>query len=77
MLEFLLAEAVRENCDCVVAGGLQSNFARIVAVACRQVGLESHLLLHCPGDKVASYLCTILYIQLTLFSNTGSLQSSV
>lgn len=52
-LEFLLAEVVRENCDCVVTyGRLQSNCCRAVAVACRQLGLECHLLLRCPGDKV-------------------------
>ena len=53
-LEFLLADALIQNCDCVVTcGGLQSNFCRTVAVACTQVGLESHLLLRCPGDKVS------------------------
>ena len=52
-LEFLLAEAIQENCDCVITcGGLQSNFCRTVAVACRQLGLECHLLLRCPGNKV-------------------------
>ena len=73
-LEFLLAEAIKENCDCVVTcGGLQSNFGRTVAVACRQVGLECHLLLRCPGDKVLAQDLK----NLSKFSNTGSLQSAV
>ncbi|XP_065898951.1 uncharacterized protein [Dysidea avara] len=50
-LEFLLAEAVQTGCNCVVTcGGLQSNFCRAAAVASRQIGLDSHLFLRCPGN---------------------------
>jgi len=53
-LEFLLADAIKRNCDCVITcGGLQSNHCRTVAVACAQIGLESHLILHCPEDRVS------------------------
>jgi 1-aminocyclopropane-1-carboxylate deaminase/D-cysteine desulfhydrase-like pyridoxal-dependent ACC family enzyme len=45
-LEFHLAEARARQCDVVVTvGGLQSNHCRSTAVACRAVGMETHLLL--------------------------------
>ena len=45
-MEFHLAAARAERCDVMVTvGGLQSNHCRTTAVACRLVGLETHLLL--------------------------------
>ncbi len=45
-LEFLLAEAREQNCDCVITcGGAQSNHARTTAVAAAKVGLGCHLVL--------------------------------
>eukprot|EP00912_Choanoflagellata_sp_UC4_P001468 UC4_evm2s923 len=45
-LEFLLADAIAQGCDAVITcGGLQSNHARATAVAARQLGMESHLVL--------------------------------
>lgn len=45
-LEFLLAEALAGGHDCVATiGGIQSNHARSTAVAARQLGLDSHLIL--------------------------------
>ena len=45
-LEFLLAEAMQQNCDSVLTiGGVQSNHARSTAIAARQLGMEPHLLL--------------------------------
>lgn len=45
-LEFLLADAVEQNCDCVVTiGGIQSNHCRATASASRMLGLEPHLIL--------------------------------
>ena len=56
-LEFLLAEALQTGSNCLITcGGLQSNFCRAAAVAGRQIGLDSHLFLRCPGDKVVYYL---------------------
>ena len=47
----MLAEAVDKGCDCVITvGSFQSNHARVTAVAARQLGLDSHLLL--ISDKV-------------------------
>ena len=44
-LEFLMAEAVAGDYDCVVTiGGLQSNHCRATAAAARLVGLEPHLV---------------------------------
>jgi len=44
-LEFLLAAAKAEGCDCVVTvGGIQSNHCRATAVAARRVGLEPFLV---------------------------------
>ena len=45
-LEFLLAEAEEKRADVVITcGGVQSNHARATAIAARQVGLDSVLLL--------------------------------
>jgi len=45
-LEFLLAEALEQQSDCVVTiGGEQSNHCRATACAARMVGLEPHLIL--------------------------------
>lgn len=45
-LEFLVAEAMEQGCNCVVTiGGIQSNHCRATAVAARYAGMESHLLL--------------------------------
>ena len=46
-LEFLLAEALAQGCDTVITcGGIQSNHARATAIAARQLGMDSHLLLN-------------------------------
>lgn len=45
-LEFLLADALARNSNCVVTiGGEQSNHCRATAAAARMVGLEPHLIL--------------------------------
>ena len=55
-LEFLMAEAIGDGCDCVCTiGGLQSNHCRSTAAAARLVGLEPHLVLLVPdrdADKM-------------------------
>ena len=46
-LEFLLADALQRGADTVITcGGIQSNHARATAVAARELGLDSHLLLN-------------------------------
>jgi 1-aminocyclopropane-1-carboxylate deaminase/D-cysteine desulfhydrase-like pyridoxal-dependent ACC family enzyme len=45
-LEFLLADAVASQHDCVITiGGIQSNHARATAVAATYLGLPCHLIL--------------------------------
>lgn len=45
-LEYLLADALRRNCDTVItAGAIQSNHCRQTAAAAASVGLECHLAL--------------------------------
>lgn len=45
-LEFLLAEALAQNCDYVITcGGVHSNHARATAVAAAKIGIKSHLVL--------------------------------
>lgn len=45
-LEFLISEAIQQQCDCVITiGPLQSNHTRATAVASRRCGLNSHLIL--------------------------------
>ena len=52
-LEFLLADALQQECDCVVTfGGLQSNHARTTALAARQLGLSTHFLALCSTETV-------------------------
>lgn len=51
-LDFLLADAVSNDCDSVVTiGGEQSNHCRATAAAARQVGLEPHLILRTSKAK--------------------------
>ena len=62
-LEFHLAEARARQCDVVVTvGGLQSNHCRSTAVACRVVGMESHLLLAAEVSGAHSTQDYSLYI---------------
>lgn len=45
-LEFLIADALRKDCDTIItAGAAQSNHCRQTAAACALVGLECHLVL--------------------------------
>ncbi|WP_299410978.1 D-cysteine desulfhydrase family protein [Acaryochloris sp. IP29b_bin.148] len=45
-LEFLVADAIQQQCDCVItAGAAQSNHCRQTAAAAAMVGLECHLVL--------------------------------
>ncbi len=45
-LEYLLADAVSQDCNVVItAGGVQSNHARMTAAATASLGLECHLVL--------------------------------
>lgn len=45
-LEFLMADALDQNADCVVTcGGIQSNHCRATAAVARMLGLDSYLLL--------------------------------
>ena len=44
MFEFLLAQAVREGADCVIAGAqAQSNYCRQIAAACGRLGMDCYL----------------------------------
>lgn len=46
-LEFLIGEALDQECDTLVtAGGIQSNHCRLTAAAARRAGLECHLVLN-------------------------------
>ena len=51
-MEFILAEAKRQGCDCVITIGLvQSNHCRATAVAARYLGMDAHLILHTSAHK--------------------------
>eukprot|EP01105_Mastigella_eilhardi_P024270 TRINITY_DN6304_c0_g1_i1.p1 TRINITY_DN6304_c0_g1~~TRINITY_DN6304_c0_g1_i1.p1 ORF type:complete len:358 (-),score=104.98 TRINITY_DN6304_c0_g1_i1:72-1145(-) len=57
-LEFLLAEALLQKCDCVTTvGGIQSNHCRATAAAARRVGLDCHLLLRTSELDVKDTTC--------------------
>ncbi|MGH3823376.1 MAG: 1-aminocyclopropane-1-carboxylate deaminase/D-cysteine desulfhydrase [Pseudonocardiaceae bacterium] len=50
-LEYLLGDALRQGCDCLVTGaGPQSNWAMLAALAARRCGLDAHLV--CYGQPV-------------------------
>ena len=54
-LEFLLADALRKGCDCVVtAGAIQSNHCRATAVAASRCNLDSFLILRHDDSKTSS-----------------------
>lgn len=64
-LEFLLARALQAGADLVVTcGGAQSNHARATAICCRELGLDSLLLLrsaHPPLEQGGNlFLCQML-----------------
>jgi D-cysteine desulfhydrase len=63
-LEFLLGEALSQNCDVVVTGGaMQSNTCRQTAAAATAAGMECHLALggeapeFATGNLLFDYLC--------------------
>jgi len=46
MFEFLLAQAIQEGADTIIGGaGVQSNYSRQLAAACRVLGLDIYLVL--------------------------------
>lgn len=46
-LEYLVADALAQDCDCLVTGaGPQSNWAMLAALAARRNGLEPHLVFY-------------------------------
>lgn len=62
-LEFLLPRVLAQGADTVITvGGLQSNHCRATAVACRQLGLEPHLVLRGekPGAPRGNYLMDLV-----------------
>jgi D-cysteine desulfhydrase len=45
-LEFLLADAIEKEADCIVTcGGIQSNHCRATALAAKMLGMDAFLLL--------------------------------
>lgn len=53
IFEFLLAKAIEEGADTIVAGAaVQSNYCRQLAAACRVLGLDVHLILRRIRGKV-------------------------
>ncbi len=51
-LEYLIAQALEAEADCVItAGSTQSNHARQTAAAAARCGLDAHLVLYTPGGE--------------------------
>jgi len=51
-LEYLIADALRQGCDCLVTGaGPQSNWTMLAALACVRYGIEPHVV--CYGSSAA------------------------
>lgn len=54
--EFLLSDAVERDSDCIVTfGGVQSNHARTMAMAAREIGLDSILFILTPTPPPVCY----------------------
>eukprot|EP00241_Pyramimonas_parkeae_P002086 CAMPEP_0114251124 /NCGR_PEP_ID=MMETSP0058-20121206/15096_1 /TAXON_ID=36894 /ORGANISM="Pyramimonas parkeae, CCMP726" /LENGTH=431 /DNA_ID=CAMNT_0001364891 /DNA_START=225 /DNA_END=1517 /DNA_ORIENTATION=- len=52
-LEFLMADAKEQGCDCVITiGGIQSNHCRATACAARYLGMDSYLILRVGAEEV-------------------------
>ncbi|XP_041460737.1 bifunctional D-cysteine desulfhydrase/1-aminocyclopropane-1-carboxylate deaminase, mitochondrial-like [Lytechinus variegatus] len=52
-LEFLMADCVHKGCQAIIAcGGIFSNSCRAAAIAARQMGFDSHLLLWSKGTEM-------------------------
>jgi D-cysteine desulfhydrase len=63
-LEYLLADAVARNADVVLTcGGAQSNHARSTAIAARELGLGSRLLLRTPDPATPPALVGNLLLE--------------
>ncbi|XP_033106061.1 bifunctional D-cysteine desulfhydrase/1-aminocyclopropane-1-carboxylate deaminase, mitochondrial-like [Anneissia japonica] len=57
-LEFLLGEALATGCQAVITcGGVQSNHCRTTAVAAKQLGIETHLLLRSRSENLSETSC--------------------
>lgn len=63
-LEFVLAEALQQQCDTVITcGGIQSNHCRATAIMCAQLGLRCQLVLRgepeapADGNLLLDQLC--------------------
>lgn len=55
-MEFLLADALRQNSTCIITcGSLNSNHCRATAVASKRLGLECHLLLRSHDQVIVLY----------------------
>lgn len=65
-LEFLIAQALNHEADCVItAGSTQSNHARQTAAAAARYGLASHLVIYAPnGTPPAEQNGNLLLMQL-------------
>lgn len=54
-LEFLVAEAIEKECDCIITvGPLQSNHCRATAVAARKKGIDPYLILRTDNVNSSS-----------------------
>ncbi|MBA3525250.1 MAG: pyridoxal-phosphate dependent enzyme, partial [Geodermatophilaceae bacterium] len=70
-LEYLLADAVGQGCDCLVTGaGPQSNWTMLAALTAIRLGLEPHVV--CYGDPAPEWGNLLLHRRLgTMLSWTG------
>jgi len=63
-LEFLLADAIDQGCDCVVTiGGYLSNHVRATVMAAKEMGLQSHVLILNMGTEVG-VVCSLSELQI-------------
>ena len=77
-LEYLLAEALAQGCDCVVTGGGSQSNQTIAAAACaNRAGLETHLVVPASTGTVTRGIVELLGAVLHEVDSSNDLQKGI
>lgn len=77
-LEYLLAEALAQGCDCVVTGGGSQSNQTIAAAACaNRAGLETHLIVPASTGTVTRGIAELLGAVLHGVDSSNDLQKGI
>lgn len=77
-LEYLLAEALEQGCDCIVTGGGSQSNQTIAAAACaNRLGLEAHLVMPASAGPAMRHLVGLLGARFHEVENADGLGKGV